>query len=55
MPIYNSSGQYRQALTDDMKAAARASVARGLGGIKMKVGQPDGQPQTHRRPDERAA
>ncbi|MCO6384712.1 mandelate racemase/muconate lactonizing enzyme family protein [Oceanicola sp. 502str15] len=41
--IYNSSGQYLQASIDEMKAAAEASIARGIGGIKMKVGQPDGQ------------
>lgn len=41
--IYNSSGQYLQAGIDEMKAAARASLDRGIGGIKMKVGQPDGQ------------
>ena len=41
--IYNSSGQYLQAGIDEMKRAADASLGRGIGGIKMKVGQPDGQ------------
>ncbi|MGR3793119.1 L-talarate/galactarate dehydratase [Vannielia sp. SX4] len=41
--IYNSQGQYLQASIDEMKAAADRSIANGIGGIKMKVGQPDGQ------------
>ncbi|WP_417686646.1 L-talarate/galactarate dehydratase [Roseibium sp.] len=41
--IYNSSGQFLQASIPEMKAAADASLERGIGGIKMKVGQPDGQ------------
>ncbi|SPF80042.1 L-talarate/galactarate dehydratase [Pseudoprimorskyibacter insulae] len=40
--IYNSDGQYLQASVDEMKAAADTSLASGIGGIKMKVGQPDG-------------
>ncbi|MCP1199563.1 mandelate racemase/muconate lactonizing enzyme family protein [Notoacmeibacter sp. MSK16QG-6] len=39
--VYNSGGQYLQASIDEMQAAAKESVARGIGGIKMKVGQPD--------------
>lgn len=39
--VYNSGGQYLQASIPEMQAAARESVARGIGGIKMKVGQPD--------------
>ncbi|WP_245972346.1 L-talarate/galactarate dehydratase [Rhodovulum iodosum] len=39
--VYNSGGQYLEASIDEMRGAARASVARGIGGIKMKVGQPD--------------
>ncbi|WP_020039123.1 L-talarate/galactarate dehydratase [Salipiger mucosus] len=39
--VYNSGGQYLQASIDEMSQAARDSVARGIGGIKMKVGQPD--------------
>lgn len=41
--VYNTSGQYLQASIDQMVASAQNSVARGIGGIKMKVGQPDGQ------------
>lgn len=41
--VYNSSGQYLQADIDEMKRAASASIDKGIGGIKMKVGQPDGQ------------
>lgn len=41
--IYNSSGQYLQASVAEMKTAAERSVHQGIGGIKMKVGQPDGQ------------
>ncbi|SMX51049.1 L-talarate/galactarate dehydratase [Actibacterium lipolyticum] len=41
--VYNTSGQYLQASIDQMKVSASASVSKGIGGIKMKVGQPDGQ------------
>ena len=43
LKIYNSEGQYLQASLDEIKAAADSSLALGIGGIKMKVGQPDGQ------------
>lgn len=46
--IYNSSGQYLQADIPEMKAAAAASIAKGIGGIKMKVGQPDGNEDLRR-------
>ncbi|MBS8227350.1 L-talarate/galactarate dehydratase [Vannielia litorea] len=46
--IYNSQGQYLQASIDEMKAAADRSIAAGIGGIKMKVGQPDGQEDLRR-------
>lgn len=39
--VYNSGGQYLQASIPEMQAAAKASIAKGIGGIKMKVGQPD--------------
>lgn len=42
VPVYNSSGQYLQASISQMVESARASVESGIGGIKMKVGQPDG-------------
>lgn len=41
--VYNSDGQYLQASIDEIKAAADRSIGLGIGGIKMKVGQPDGQ------------
>lgn len=41
--IYNSEGQYLQASIDEIKSAADRSLGLGIGGIKMKVGQPDGQ------------
>lgn len=46
--IYNSEGQYLQASIDEIKAAADRSLALGIGGIKMKVGQPDGQQDLRR-------
>lgn len=41
--IYNSEGQYLQASIDEIRSAADRSLALGIGGIKIKVGQPDGQ------------
>ncbi|MCB1971724.1 MAG: mandelate racemase/muconate lactonizing enzyme family protein [Geminicoccaceae bacterium] len=41
--IYNSEGQYLQASVAEIKSAADRSIGMGIGGIKMKVGQPDGQ------------
>jgi len=46
--IYNSEGQYLQASIDEIKAAADRSIGIGIGGIKMKVGQPDGQEDLRR-------
>ncbi|MFV0336613.1 MAG: L-talarate/galactarate dehydratase [Tropicimonas sp.] len=46
--IYNSEGQYLQASIDGIKAAADRSLALGMGGIKLKVGQPDGQEDLRR-------
>ncbi len=46
--IYNSEGQYLQASIDEIKSAADRSLALGIGGIKMKVGQPDGQEDLRR-------
>lgn len=46
--IYNSEGQYLQASIDEIKAAADRSLELGIGGIKMKVGQPDGQEDLRR-------
>ncbi|OOY14332.1 mandelate racemase/muconate lactonizing enzyme family protein [Thioclava sp. DLFJ4-1] len=41
VPVYNTSGQYLQATIPEMRDGAEAGIARGIGGIKMKVGQPD--------------
>ena len=38
---YNTSGGYLQASVEDVIDRARASLERGIGGIKLKVGQPD--------------
>lgn len=46
--IYNSEGQYLQASVDEIRAAADRSIGLGIGGIKMKVGQPDGQEDLRR-------
>ncbi len=40
---YNTSGGFLHTPIDQLKANAAASVARGIGGIKLKVGQPDGR------------
>ena len=48
VPIYNSEGQYLQASLEEIKSAADRSLALGIGGIKMKVGQPDGQEDLRR-------
>lgn len=38
---YNTSGGYLQACVDEVIDKATASLERGIGGVKMKVGQPD--------------
>ncbi|MEV4801421.1 mandelate racemase/muconate lactonizing enzyme family protein [Nonomuraea sp. NPDC049421] len=38
---YNTSGGYLQAPLDEVKERAAQSLAGGIGGIKIKVGQPD--------------
>ena len=38
---YNTSGGYLQAPIEEVKELSRRSLERGMGGIKMKVGQPD--------------
>ncbi|MFC3684142.1 L-talarate/galactarate dehydratase [Hydrogenophaga luteola] len=40
---YNTSGGFLHTPIDQLKMNAAASVARGIGGIKLKVGQPDGR------------
>ena len=41
VPCYNTSGGYLSASTSEVLANVDQSLARGLGGIKLKVGQPD--------------
>ncbi|MEV7649038.1 mandelate racemase/muconate lactonizing enzyme family protein [Arthrobacter sp. NPDC089319] len=38
---YNTSGGYLSMSIDEIRDNAKASLERGIGGIKMKVGQPD--------------
>jgi L-alanine-DL-glutamate epimerase-like enolase superfamily enzyme len=38
---YNTSGGYLSMSTDEIRANAQASIEQGIGGIKLKVGQPD--------------
>jgi L-alanine-DL-glutamate epimerase-like enolase superfamily enzyme len=38
---YNTSGGYLQAPIEEVLEGASASLARGIGGVKIKVGQPD--------------
>ncbi|WP_295536781.1 mandelate racemase/muconate lactonizing enzyme family protein [uncultured Pseudacidovorax sp.] len=40
---YNTSGGFLHTPIDQLKVNAAASIARGIGGIKLKVGQPDGR------------
>ncbi|UYM03415.1 L-talarate/galactarate dehydratase [Solicola gregarius] len=39
--VYNTSGGFLQASVEEVKERASASLEAGIGGIKMKVGQPD--------------
>lgn len=41
VPCYNTSGGYLNAQQDEVLRNVDASLARGIGGIKLKVGQPD--------------
>ncbi|MDF9750519.1 mandelate racemase/muconate lactonizing enzyme family protein [Arthrobacter sp. ES3-54] len=41
VPCYNTSGGYLSTPIDELVANAQASLAAGIGGIKIKVGQPD--------------
>lgn len=40
LPVYNSSGGYLHFSTERVLEAASASLAHGIGGLKLKVGQP---------------
>jgi L-alanine-DL-glutamate epimerase-like enolase superfamily enzyme len=41
VPCYNTSGGFLHTPTDQLLVNAAASIERGIGGIKLKVGQPD--------------
>lgn len=41
VPCYNTSGGYLQASVEEVIERVGQSLARGMGGIKLKVGQPD--------------
>ncbi len=41
VPCYNTSGGYLQAPIEEVLESADRSRARGIGGVKIKVGQPD--------------
>lgn len=41
VPCYNTSGGYLQAPIAELIDKAQQALARGLGGVKLKVGQPD--------------
>ena len=45
---YNTSGGYLQASIDEIVDKSRQSLARGIGGIKIKVGHPDRKRDLHR-------
>jgi L-alanine-DL-glutamate epimerase-like enolase superfamily enzyme len=42
VPVYNSSGGYLHTPIGEVLERASASLAGGIGGVKLKVGQPDG-------------
>jgi L-alanine-DL-glutamate epimerase-like enolase superfamily enzyme len=48
VPCYNTSGGYLNASTAEVLANVDSSLNRGLGGIKLKVGQPDLQKDLNR-------
>lgn len=43
VPCYNTSGGFLHTPTEQLLVNAAASLERGIGGIKLKVGQPDGR------------
>jgi L-alanine-DL-glutamate epimerase-like enolase superfamily enzyme len=45
---YNTSGGFLHTPLDELIVNAKASIARGIGGIKLKVGQPDWQKDIER-------
>lgn len=46
--VYNTSGGFLQASVEEIKQKASASLEAGIGGIKIKVGQPDWQTDLER-------
>ena len=48
VPGYNTSGGFLQASLEEIKEKAAASLEGGIGGIKIKVGQPDWQTDLER-------
>jgi L-alanine-DL-glutamate epimerase-like enolase superfamily enzyme len=55
VPLYDTEGGWLQRDIDDIVADARASVARGWPGIKVKVGKPDAHEDVERLTAVRAA
>ena len=41
MACYNTSGGFLSSSIEEIIDNANASIARGIGGVKIKVGQPD--------------
>jgi L-alanine-DL-glutamate epimerase-like enolase superfamily enzyme len=48
VPCYNSSGGYLHTPLGEVLDRASASLERGIGGLKLKVGQPDGREDIRR-------
>ncbi|MCS2608603.1 L-talarate/galactarate dehydratase [Halomonas dongshanensis] len=48
IPCYNTSGGYLSASIEDVVENAQRSLANGMGGIKLKVGQPDAKKDIER-------
>ncbi len=48
VPCYNTSGGFLHTPTDQLLINAKNSLERGIGGIKLKVGQPDHQKDIRR-------
>jgi L-alanine-DL-glutamate epimerase-like enolase superfamily enzyme len=48
VPLYDTEGGWLQLTVDELVAGARASVANGWPGVKIKVGKPDAQEDLHR-------
>lgn len=55
VPLYDTEGGWLQLSTDELVAGARASVAKGWPGVKIKVGKPDAAEDAERLAAVRAA